>query len=133
MSGTDCTLCRRQRRSSRIAAGHVCAGCARRAAALAAEPGTLNRIWEVAEQLPGGVASTRDELRKTSASVDAKTHAELALAYNDMGLLAEAIEEAIVAILTSTDEDFPEAAAWVLFESLTGDRLARLRTALSAC
>jgi hypothetical protein len=105
--------------------GDVCLGCARRLGhfVLTADHPTLSSIWTHAR--PRNLASP-------VAVAAAETHADLARAYLDMGLLADALEDAARALLLDPDARAAGLALECIFDArlFSGDGLARLRALL---
>lgn len=100
-----CALCRRERQILSTAPPRlqVCAACSLRIGAflLTASRDTLERIWDCRASPSGEVAD--DVVRHARDVDDALTHANLAVAYCDLGLAYDALHEAGVALRSAGD------------------------------
>jgi len=118
----QCSFCQRPRLYEPRRGVHVCERCAVRIGELACDRGASASVWTIREQ-PASArpASSRSDVEEAFRSFkegvaaeiaadDTRAHADLALAYAEMGLSADALREASLVLGRAADVDATETA-----------------------
>jgi hypothetical protein len=129
-----CTFCKQPSLFKPADGVHVCENCAARIGGLAQDAVGVENIWSLTEPEPRTDAKlpsarpSKGEFEETFPSFkegvsnaispdDAASHADLAVAYAEMGLRADALREAGIALTITSRSPVTQVALRVLFGS----------------
>lgn len=128
-----CSICESAKRVLLLEDRGVCGSCAVGAATALLEcpPEVATSIW--AGAFTPELLERREKLDAANSEWAGGLHSDLAVAYSEMGLVADAVIEAAIAVKKSGADPFAVAAAMrVLLEALRLERLGELRKVLKA-